>query len=306
MICNQTKLLDMKRNFNLMSIGFSMLISFLLITGCAKEENISPLNNTLDERGPTASGLPGSSLMYGLSDSMALVAFSYGPPVTELAVMPIKGLHVGERLLAIDIRPRTGQIYAVSDSNLIYILDRNGLAYPVSLTPFTPGIDGTMVGFDINPADDRIRLVTENDQNLRISPVTGQVLAVDVPLSPSQVSINAIAYAVSGSSSSTLSASYSLFDIDMATGDLYRQNFNSGILTFVGSLGINISSEGGFDAQKSGAWAVFNSSSKLGGIGPGNDDLLEAATRLWKIDLQTGIATSYGRMRTLIGLAVPQ
>jgi len=296
----------MKRNFNLMSIGFSMLISFLLITGCAKEENISPLSNTLDERGPSASGLPGGSLMYGLSDSMALVAFSFGPPATELYSVPIKGLRVGERLLAIDIRQRTGQIYAVSDSNLIYKLDRNGLATPVSLTPFKPPIDGTMVGFDFNPADDLIRLVTENDQNIRISPVTGQVVGIDVNLSPSQVSINAIAYAVAGSSSSTLSASYSLFDIDMATGDLYRQNFNSGMLTLVGSLGINISSDGGFDAQKSGAWAVFNSSSKAGGIGPGNDDLLVPATRLWKIDLVTGTATSYGRVRTLIGLAVPQ
>jgi hypothetical protein len=36
----------------------------------------------------------------------------------------------------------------------------------------------------------------------------------------------------------------------MATGDLYRQNFNSGMLTLVGSLGINISSDGALMPRK--------------------------------------------------------
>jgi hypothetical protein len=63
--------------------------------------------------------------------------------------------------------------------------------------PFTPAIDGGVVGFDINPTDDRIRLVTDNDQNLRIHPLSGQVVAIDKNLTPSQVSINSIAYALS-------------------------------------------------------------------------------------------------------------
>ncbi len=293
-----------------MSFGFSLLIAFLLITGCAKEENALPLyDGSIEQRGPGATGIPFNTVFYGLSVENELVVFQSGPPATELGFFPLKGLEQGEIMLALDFRPKTKQLYGVSSNSLIYLIDKStGFASPVSRIAFTPAIDGQMVGFDFNPMDDRIRLVTDNDQNLRLDPATGQVVGIDIPISPAQVSVNGIAYALSASSG-LISGIPTLYDIDMTTGSLYRQNHNAGTLALVGSLGVNVLSEGGFDAQKGTGWAVFNGNSKTGGIGPGTgspDDLNVEAYRLWKIDLRTGQASSFGQVRPMTGLAVPQ
>jgi len=301
----------MKRTYQLMSFGFSLLIAFLLTTGCANEENVLPLDDaTIDERGgSTASGIPPNSILFGLTANNELVKFSSGPPAIELITMPLKGMPLGETMLAIDFRPRTRQLYGVSSNNIIYLIDKNtGLATPVSRSPFTPEIDGQMVGFDFNPMDDRIRLVTDNDQNLRISPTTGEVVGIDINITPSLVSINSIAYAASTSIGGSISGATSLYDIDVSTGSLFTQNHNAGTLRLVGSLGVNVLSEGGFDAQKGNAWAVFNGNSTSGGTGPGTgsaDDLSIEAYRLWSIDLRTGQARSFGQVREMIGLAIP-
>ena len=44
---------------------------------------------------------------------------------------------------------------------------------------FTPALSGTAFGFDFNPTVDRIRVVSDTGQNLRLNPDTGAVAAVD-------------------------------------------------------------------------------------------------------------------------------
>jgi hypothetical protein len=182
----------------------------------------------------------------------------------------------------------------------LYIIDPNtGLVQPVSPTPFSPAIAGNYVGFDFDPREDRIRLVTDKDQNLRINPTTGVVTNQDLPLNPLVPSINSIAYSPTTFS---LSAS-SLFDIDIAEGMLYRQNPIAGTLTPVGSLGITVSGEGGFDiSRNSTALAVLYASGR--GVGGGSIDA-DPAYRLYSINLKSGGATSFGKVKNLIGIAIP-
>ena len=46
---------------------------------------------------------------------------------------------------------------------------------------FAPLLDGTEFGVDFNPQVDRLRVVSNSGQNLRLHPDTGAVAAVDKP-----------------------------------------------------------------------------------------------------------------------------
>ncbi len=298
----------MKRNYLFLSLGFSLLVSFAVLTGCAKDEGVSP-GTSLDERG-AASGTPANSLLIGLSANNEIVKFSSGPPAKELAVTPIMGLDSGEMMLAIDYRPRTGKLYGVSSASKLYYIDiYSGLAGTVSKESFKPELQGGTVGFEISPIDDRARIVTDDDQNIRLNVETGVVIAVDANLTPSLAALNSIAYANSVGTSGGLVSQYTLYGLDMSEGLLYRVANSAGTLSAVGPTGLDILSEGGFDAKKTLSWAVFEGTARAGGFGPGiggnNDDLSIPAFRLWNINLRTGAATSAGQVRPMIGIAIP-
>lgn len=299
----------MKRNYQFISFAFSFLVALVLLTGCAKEENISP-DFAIDERVvTTATGKTANTFMIGLSDNNELVKLTSGPPATELQIVPILGLDSNEIMLAIDYHPHTKELYGVSSANKIYYLNTNyGLAGSVSREPFKPELQGETVGFDINPADGLIRIVTDADQNIRISPQTGEVVSVDANITPSLASISGITYAAT--SGSGTGGSSILYDIDWLDGNLYRQNGDAGILQLVGTMDVDISSEVGFDASSRGtAYAVFLGAKRTPGFGPGQggntDDLMIEAYRLWQVNLTTGATTSLGQVRSLRGIAIP-
>jgi hypothetical protein len=132
------------------SVMFSLFVVILLMTGCAKDENVLPQNQSIDERGGGTIGGGTSTLMYGLSDDNVIVKLMSGPPVTEVSSVPLKGIGTGELMLAIDYRPADRKIYGVSDANLIYRIDPvTGVTTAVTGWPFTPAIDGGVVGFEI-------------------------------------------------------------------------------------------------------------------------------------------------------------
>ena len=185
---------------------------------------------------------------YVLADGITLDKFSTSSPSYVKKSVQVSGLQFGEKLIAIDFRPATGQLYGVGSLSRIYVINLStGVARMIGTTPFTPAINGTIVGFDFNPTVDRIRLITNNGQNLRINPETGAVAAVD-----GNININgqpgpmlaAAAYenSVAGAVTTTL------YSIDLVSKKLYRNNPpNAGTLEEVGSLGLNISGEGGYD-----------------------------------------------------------
>ena len=299
----------MRLQFNKLCQSIALL-TFLFIAGCTTDENVTPSNLPIDERGPI--GPIGSSnvLLYGLSDRNELVKLMSGPPVTELERIPITGLRDGDFLLAIDVRPATRQIYGLSTTGILYIINPNlgsggNNATMVSATPIDPAIAGSLAGFDFDPRADRIRLVTEKGQNMRINPTTGAVSNVDFPINPAVGSMNSIAYGMTLSSTT----GSSLYDIDLLQGNLYRQNPTLGTLTLAGPLGLVISGEGGFDISRTGtAYASLFAGARGGvggGIGASAGDS-EPAYRLYSINLKTGRATSHGKLNgSLIGLTIP-
>ncbi|HLL44139.1 MAG TPA: DUF4394 domain-containing protein, partial [Segetibacter sp.] len=105
---------------------------------------------------------------YALGGGTMLDKFSTTSPEKVLNSATITGLQNGEKILAIDFRPATGQLYGVGSTSRIYVIDpKTGTARAVSgqspnPTPavpasFTPALSGNIVGFDFNPTVDRIR-----------------------------------------------------------------------------------------------------------------------------------------------------
>ena len=99
------------------------------------------------------------------------------------ADVTITGLQPGESVLAIDVRPATGQLYALGSTSRLYIIDVvTGAARQVGTGTFARACSAASFGFDFNPTVDRIRVVSDTEQNLRLNPDTGAVVAADTNL----------------------------------------------------------------------------------------------------------------------------
>jgi hypothetical protein len=295
----------MRLNFKWQFLGAVAITGTLLFTACSQEDQVSPTDNqSIEERG-LISGLPVSTALIGLSPNNELISLMSGPPVVDMGVVPITGLRQEEFILAIDTRPKTKELFGLSNQQAIYTIDKTtGLATLVSQSPLTPAPDGAYVAFDFSPVQDVIRLITNTGQNLRISPVTGAVIAVDVPINSFSLGFNSAGY-----TTSLPGVPSSLYELDPGTGALYRStNPNSGVVAYVGLTGFTFEGDGGFEITSTNtAFAAQFGHSRFqiggGGIFGTQDDTTQDSYRLLMINLRTGAATSHGKVRPMIGLA---
>lgn len=224
--------------------------------------------------------------VYAITNINELVSFNGTTPGTFTSKKPITGIGTGEKLLSIDFRPATGELYALSDASKLYIINQtDAKARVVSSTSFTPAISGSIAHIDFNPTVDRIRLVSNMGQNLRLHPETGMTAAIDLVINATNtVAVTGIAYTNSkAGASSTV-----LYDIDMNTKKLYMQNPpNNGTLVEVGSLGIDFTGNAAFD------------------ITPSNVAILAAGSAFYTINLTTGAASKVGALaEAVVDIAV--
>ncbi len=219
--------------------------------------------------------IPTEAVAYAIDNSNTLQIFNPNSPMPVSKA--VTGLQSGENILGIDFRPLNGQLYALGSSSRIYTLNLGtGAATAVGSSPFPTLLSGTDFGFDFNPAVDKIRVVSNTGQNLRLDPVTGGITAVDAVINPAGAMISAAAYTnnFAGTTATTL------FVIDHNTDKLYQQNPpNNGTLAETGSLGINITNANGFDIGSMSQKAYLMAS--VGG-----------STKIYSVNTATGAATS--------------
>lgn len=269
--------------------------------------------------------------LYAVTVTNRLISFSSLNPCRTLTSQRVTGLQGHERVLGIDFRPATGQLYALGSTSRLYVINpATALATPVSTQPFTATLQGAAFGFDFNPTVDRIRVVSNTGQNLRLHPDTGAVAAVDGNLAYAALDQNA------GAQPSVVGAGYTnpdkdpntgttLYDIDAALDLLATQNPpNAGTLNTVGGLGVNANRLTGFDISISGLAyaAVLPGDFELGAgaaleLGAERDSEAEidgflgrkcGPSRLVMINLATGQAAPVGNIGVktpVIGLAAP-
>lgn len=240
------KLFNLVNKFS-KSIFAVFLISIVFIA-CEKEDTgVQP---------PAPPNPRPNVVFYGLSDNNQLIRYNATTAETPEATIAITGLGAGETILSIDFRPATGQLYGVGSSSRLYAINlTSGAATALGAAAFTPAISGSIVNIDFNPTVDRIRLVTNTGQNLRLHPETGAVAFTDGNINGgSNPAITSIAYTNNFAGSSATD----LFVIDGTTRKLYKQNPpNNGTLEEVGTINVNFTGQGGFDLVDTFALATF-------------------------------------------------
>ncbi|MBC7815844.1 MAG: DUF4394 domain-containing protein, partial [Planctomycetaceae bacterium] len=237
----------------------------------------------------------------GVTGANALIQFDTATPGTVTSSTAITGLVGGETIEGIDFRAATGQLFALSSGGRLYTID------PTTAVATQVGSDGAFTlsgaefGIDFNPVPDRIRVVSDLDQNLRLNPNDGTLTLAD----------GALAYAIGdanvGANPNIVAAAYTnsfvgatattLYGIDSNLDILVTQAPpNAGTLNTVGALGINVTDVAGFDIQPSGntAFATLTTNG--------------TTSALYSINLATGAATLVGNIGaapTLVrGLAI--
>ena len=238
---------------------------------------------------PHAHAASGSTI-FAITTANTLLRFDSAAPGTILSTTAVSGLQVGENILGIDFRPASGQLFGLGSTSRLYTLDlTSGVATQVGAAPFAPALSGTDFGFDFNPVVDRVRVVSDADQNLRLNPSTGALAATDTALAYAAGDPNA------GANPNTVGAAYTnsfagasvttLYGIDSNLDILTIQNPpNNGTLNTIGSLGFNTSGAVGFDIATAGTAFAALSVSGLAG--------------LFTVNLATGAATPIGSIGT--------
>jgi hypothetical protein len=272
------------KNFKISFAGFAILCAIVLtISACKKDKNV---NNEPGIAGPDL-------VFFALTNNNLLLSVNAKNVSSVTKQSGITGLQTGETLLGIDFRPATGTLYGIGSSSRIYVINTaTGAAQAIGTTAFTPAISGSAIGVDFNPTVDRIRLITSTGQNLRLHPGTGAVAATDAALNGVT---NAIVTAAAYTNNRAGATSTVLFDIDITTDKLYKQDPpNEGKLVEVGALGFDVEQAGDFDISSDGTVAI--AALKVAG-----------KTNLYSIDLTSGKATRIANafMNTIISIAIP-
>jgi hypothetical protein len=223
-----------------------------------------------------------AELIYAVTTTNALLSFDSATPGT-ITTVAISGLQASESILALDLRPATGQLFAIGDTSRLYTINPlTGAATQVGAAgAFT--LSGGSFGFDFNPTVDRIRVVSEANQNLRLNPNDGALTATDTPLAYAAGDPNAGQDPGVGGSAYTNNfggaTTTTLYGIDGLLDILVTQiPPNAGTLNTVGPLGVNVAPVlMGFDISglTGIAYASFGAS-------------------LYTINLTTGAATLIG------------
>ncbi|RYF39605.1 MAG: DUF4394 domain-containing protein, partial [Comamonadaceae bacterium] len=240
-----------------------------------------------------------------------LLAFDPKAPNTIVSTTTITGLGAGETVLGVDFRPRDGLLYALATGGKLYTVDpASGTALlratlsadPADTTAPYAGLTGTSFSVDFNPAADRLRVIGNDGQNLRIvvetatangTTVTAGRTITDGTINRAGSAPSVIASAYTNSFAGTTATQ--LYNLEQNSDQLTLQNPpNDGTQTDVGALGLDISGAAGFD------------------IGGGGNGLALAALRsgsagpftLYTISLTTGAATLYRNTGGNVGLSL--
>ena len=267
---------------------------------------------------PEPEGMERAEKAVAVTASNKLLKFNAGRPGRILATLNISGLQAGETLLGIDYRVAKDQLYALGSSGRLYTINEDTAAATVVGTPFAVKLEGTQFGFDFNPTVDRIRVVSNTGQNLRLHPDTGAVVDSNAALDGVQTD-GKLTYAAGdvnfGKAPMAVGAAYSYnkadtkittnFALDAATGALVTQGSREGVVPAVspntgqfftiGSLGMAFNNAS-FDIQALSdvAFAALSSDGST-------------ASRWVTIDLKTGAAKSLGTIgggERVVGIAL--
>lgn len=228
-----------------------------------------------------------ADLIFGLVGSERIVTFDSATPGTITSSAALVGVAPGDTLTGIDTRPLNNTLYSVGTSGALYEIKRTGSTYTAtSLGNLSTAPSGDTFGIDFNPTVDRLRFVSDTNQNLRINPnVSPPGTLVDGAITLnglSTVDLFGVAYRNNFAGAKTTV----LYGLDAITDSLVRAtNANAG--TYV-----NTSVRGNVFAPLG---VTFGQGDRVGfDIGLGNQGFFTVNDQFYLVNQISGVATNVG------------
>ncbi|MFF6783165.1 DUF4394 domain-containing protein [Streptomyces sp. NPDC012510] len=234
---------------------------------------------------------------FGISGDGTLMAmFKTDRPQVLDWVRAITGLSGDTALIGIDFRVQNGLMYGVGNRGGIYTIKTPPATADVVVTKVSQlqyALHGTNFGVDFNPAADRLRVISDNGQNLRHNlndNTTVQDLNLTTPpIEGTTKGVSAAAYTNNDLDGTTATT---LVDINTTSDQVVLQSpANNGTLAPTGSLGIDAGINAGMDIYStlSGGRTVDNAAfATLTPYGA-------STPSLYSVNVFTGQATSIGQ-----------
>lgn len=130
------------------------------------ETGATTLVATVVDAGADGMALSDDGVIYLLSDEDTLLTVTLDPEATPEAESPlsvddsleITGRADEEDLIGLDVRPATGDLYALSDSGTVYVIDVDTGDATAPGEAIDPALEDDSLGFDFNPTVDGIRV----------------------------------------------------------------------------------------------------------------------------------------------------
>lgn len=289
------------KNLKIISAGVALAVMLCAVQSCKNNPNLTPVvpqpPSVPDVNQPPPAPF---NTFYALGENSILYELDISNPEKIVSRIKIETSSDSETIVAIDFRPCTAQLYALSNEGKMYSVNvnHNRISSPQPINRITASADFTAstFGFDFNPVTDRIRLVTNKGENLVLEPRNGG-LDKDhgSPFGVTTPNVGAVAYTNNYSGASHTR----LLGIDPVTDKLIEYlNAAAGELKTIGDLGIDILEVGGFDIspRSSGGKEYAIASVRIG-----------QRWELHHVELETGKLLKLGDLPSgeILGIAIP-
>ncbi|GGW72139.1 DUF4394 domain-containing protein [Streptomyces xantholiticus] len=234
---------------------------------------------------------------FGISgDGTLMATFTTDRPQVLDWVRVVTGLSGDTGLIGIDFRVQDGLMYGVGNKGGIYTIKTPPTTTDVVVTKVSQlqyALNGANFGVDFNPAADRLRVISDNGQNLRHNLSDHKTIQdlnlTTPPIEGTTKGVSAAAYTNNDLNAATVTT---LVDINTTSDQVVLQSpANNGTLAPTGSLGIDAGINAGMDicSTLSGGKAVDNAAfASLTPYGA-------STPSLYSINVFTGQATSIGQ-----------
>lgn len=245
-------------------------------------------------------GRGGSLMIIGLTSDQRLICFGEANPANAGNAGQITGLAGDTRLVGIDFRPATGELYGLGDEGGLYVIDVRD-ASATFRAQLNVDLAGTVFDIDFNPTVDRLRIISNTGQNLRVNVADGAVTTDAALNNPDPVqNVTGAAYTNNDFDAGT---GTTLYGISSGTDQLVIQAPpNGGSINATGRLNVDAGTDVGFDIYSKLRGGVTTDVQAYASL------VVGGRSRLYRINLFTGQATSRGVFRTrdqVIDIAIP-
>ncbi len=241
--------------------------------------------------------------IFALTKTSQLIQFSATAPNNITTMTAVTGLLAGQNLVALDSRPRTGELYALgynptnATGRLYKLNPSTGALSPLGTADLmiNLGANTDNIAMDFNPTVDRVRVLSTNRKNYRLHPDLGTIVATDTDLTygvgdanaASMPQVGQIAY-TNSYVSATKTTLYYLDEANSVFGTAFvATNPNNGQIKTIGNIGLTLNASDktidmdvAFEAQKNVIYLAANTTS--------------GADQLYTINPMTGAATLVG------------